>query len=86
MCRYKPLVGKEEVNFTLMVKHITFDIICKVLFGRDVVSTTREIPYIDVLTRQKSTMTFEDSFYQVFLDILTKYGNLRSNMFPFLED
>jgi cytochrome P450 len=75
----------DETNLTILVKQMSFQIICKILFGRDTQEDIKYIDYVDRVTGEVVRKTFEAAWYQLAADIVSHLSSVKANLFPFLE-
>merc|ERR1711957_353376 len=74
-----------DTNLTVLMKRISFKIICIILFGRDIHDFEKKVEYVDCLTGEVTTVTFEVLLFKLAKDIGPHLTSVKGNLFPFLE-
>jgi cytochrome P450 len=75
----------KDTNLTVLIKEMSFGIICKILFGRDILDLEKLVDYVDIKTGEVRQITFENTIYQFAHDMMAHFTIIKANIFPFLE-
>ena len=82
---FKKVPINQKVDFTDVLSQVTFLIITKIFFGKDIIEKIGKCKYTCPKTREVSYITFEKLFKQNALDQYAALINPKGKLFPFLD-
>ena len=74
----------EEIDLTKIASKITFEVITKIFFGKDVTEAMGEMEYVCPSTGQKSMMKFQEFYEKTAASTLDTFINPKGKIFSFL--
>jgi len=75
----------DDTNLTVLMKRISFKIICIILFGQDIHDFEKKVDYVDCMSGEVTSVTFETLLCKLAKDIASHLTSVKGNLFPFLE-